>query len=288
MSTLAPTTSTGRRTRRRPGRPAGRAPSAVSLGLARTGLEVRQFARERTSMVFTFAFPIIMLVIFGSVFSDEISPGVSFRQYFTAGMLATGVVLSSFQSLAITIAVERDDGTLKRLRGTPMPPMAYFLGKIGLVIVTSLVQAAVLLVAGWALFGLTLPSSVDLWVRFAWVFLLGASAGTVLGIAFSVVPRSGKSASAVVSPVVIVLQFISGVYFVFTQIPTWMQDIGSVFPLKWLAQGMRSVFLPDAFHAQEVGGSWQLPQTALVLAAWTVVGLMLCLRTFRWQRSDAG
>lgn len=281
MSTLAPTT-TG--TRRR----AGRVPSAVSLGLARTGLEVRQFTRERTSMVFTFAFPIIMLVIFGSVFSAEIAPGVSFRQYFTAGMLATGIVLSSFQSLAISIAIERDDGTLKRLRGTPMPPMAYFLGKIGLVIVTSLVQAAVLLVAGWAMFGLTLPSSVDLWVRFAWVFLLGASAGTVLGIAFSVVPRSGKSASAIVSPVVIVLQFISGVYFVFSTIPTWMQDIGSLFPLKWLAQGMRSVFLPESFHAQEVSGSWQLPQTALVLAVWTVVGLLLVLRTFRWQRSDAG
>jgi ABC-2 type transport system permease protein len=281
MTALAPTTTDPRRR-------AVRAPSAVSLGLARTGIEVRQFARERTSMVFTFAFPIIMLVIFGSVFTTEIAPGVSFRQYFTAGMLATGIVLSSFQSLAISIAIERDDGTLKRLRGTPMPPMAYFLGKIGLVIVTSLVQAAILLVAGWAMFGLTLPSSVDLWVRFVWVFVLGASAGTVLGIAFSVVPRSGKSASAIVSPVVIVLQFISGVYFVFSTIPAWMQDIGSLFPLKWLAQGMRSVFLPESFHAQEVGGSWQLPQTAGVLAVWTVVGLLLCLRTFRWQRSDAG
>jgi ABC-2 type transport system permease protein len=227
-------------------------------------------------------------VIFGSVFTTDIAPGVSFRQYFTAGMLATGVVLSSFQSLAIAIAVERDDGTLKRLRGTPMPPMAYFLGKIGLVIVTSLVQAAILLAAGRAFFGLTLPSGPQAWGRFGWVFLLGASAGTVLGIAFSAVPRSGKSASAIVSPVVIILQFISGVYFVFSQIPTWMQDIGALFPLKWLAQGMRSVFLPATFASREVGGSWQLPQVALVLAVWTVVGLLLCLRTFRWQRSDAG
>jgi ABC-2 type transport system permease protein len=270
-----------------PSRPAA-APSALSLGVARTVLELRQFTREKASMVFTFFFPIIMLVIFGSVFSGEIAPGVEFRQYFTAGMLATGVVLTSFQSLAIGIAMERDDGTLKRLRGTPMPPLAYFLGKIGLVLVTSVVQAVVLLGFGWALFGLKLPADAGLWARFGWVFLLGTSAGTVLGIAYSVVPTSGRSASALVSPVVIILQFISGVYFVFTQLPTWMQTIGSIFPLKWLSQGMRSVFLPDVFASQEASGSWQLPQTALVLAGWTVVGLLLCLRTFRWQRSDAG
>jgi ABC-2 type transport system permease protein len=263
-------------------------PSALSLGVARTGLELRQFTREKTSMVFTFFFPIIMLVIFGSVFSGEIAPGVQFRQYFTAGMLATGVVLTSFQSLAIGIAMERDDGTLKRLRGTPMPPLAYFLGKIGLVLVTSVVQAVILLGFGRALYGLKLPDSAALWARFGWVFLLGTCAGTVLGIAYSVVPTSGRSASALVSPVVIVLQFISGVYFVFTQLPTWMQTIGSIFPLKWLSQGMRSVFLPDVFATQEASGSWQLPQTALVLAAWTVAGLLLCLRTFRWQRTDAG
>ena len=246
------------------------------------------FFRERDSVVFTFAFPVILLFIFGSAFSEDIAPGVSFRQYFTAGMLASGIVLSSFQSLAISIAMEREDGTLKRLRGTPMPPAAYFLGKIGLVVVSSLVQAAVLLVVGALAYGLELPSDVAVWVRFAWIFALGAAAGTVLGIAYSSVPRSAKSAAAVVSPVVIILQFVSGVYFVYSQIPEWMQNLGAIFPLKWLAQGMRSVFLPASAEAAEVGGSWQLPQTALVLGAWTMVGLLVCLRTFRWSRRDAG
>jgi ABC-2 type transport system permease protein len=263
-------------------------PGAFRLGLLRTGIELRQFFRERDSMVFTFAFPVILLFIFGSVFSADIAPGVSFTQYFVAGMIASGVVLSSFQSLAISIAIERDDGTLKRLRGTPMPPAAYFLGKIGLVLVTSVVQFAVLLAVGSLVFDLTLPTSADLWLRFAWIFVLGVAAGTVLGIAYSSLPRSAKSAGAVVSPVVIVLQFISGVFFVFTELPSWMQAVGSVFPLKWLAQGMRSVFLPESFAAQEAAGSWQLPQTALILGLWTVVGLVLCLRTFRWLRRDAG
>ena len=92
-------------------------PTTASLGLARTGIEVKEFFRQRDSFIFTFAFPVILLFIFGSVFSDDIAPGVSFTQYFAAGMVASGVMLSSFQSLAIGIAIERDDGTLKRQRG---------------------------------------------------------------------------------------------------------------------------------------------------------------------------
>lgn len=262
--------------------------STTALALARTGIEVKQFFRERSSVVFTFAFPVIMLFIFGSVFDSDMAAGVSFTQYFTAGMIASGVFMSSFQSLAIAIALERDDGTLKRLRGTPMPPTVYFLGKIGMVLVTSVAQTAILLVVGVLLFDLDLPTEAAPWLRFTWIFLLGTVAGTVLGIAFSSVPRSAKSAGAVVSPVMIVLMFVSGVYFVFSDLPGWMQGLGAVFPLKWLAGGMRSVFLPESFEAHEVGASWQLPQTAAVLGLWTIVGLVLCVRTFRWMRQDAG
>jgi ABC-2 type transport system permease protein len=263
-------------------------PNLVRLGLARTGIEVRMFVRERDSMVFTFAFPVILLFIFGSAIRGEIAPGVSFTQYFTAGMIASGIVLSSFQALAIGIAIERDDGTLKRLRGMPMPPAAYFLGKIGLVLATGVVQLVVLLVVAFLFFGLDLPATAQLWLRFAWLFVLGVAAGTVLGIAYSSIPRSARSAAAVVTPVVIVLQFISGIFFVYSGLPRWMQEVAQVFPLKWLAEGMRSVFLPASFAAQEPTGTWALPQAALVLSVWAVVGLILCTRTFRWTRRDDG
>jgi ABC-2 type transport system permease protein len=286
VSTAAGTT--GEAGPRAPGTAREGTPSLAALAVARTGIELKQFFRQRDSVVFTFAFPVILLFIFGSVFGEDIAPGVSFTQYFTAGMVASGIVLSSFQSLAIGIAVERDDGSLKRLHGTPMPPAVFFLGKIGLVLVTGLAQTAILLAVGALLFELNLPASAELWLRFAWIFVLGTAAGTVLGITFSSVPRSAKSAAAVVSPVVIVLQFISGVFFVYSELPPWMQNAAQVFPLKWLAQGMRSVFLPDSFAAQEVTGSWQLPQTAIVLAVWTVAGLLLALRTFRWLRRDDG
>lgn len=260
--------------------------TTLRLARARTSLELRQFLRQRDSVVFTLLFPVVLLIIFGSVFSGQVAPGVDYRQYFTAGMIASGVALSSFQSLAITIALERSNGTLKRLRGTPAPPAVYFAGKIGLVLVVSVAQTAVLLAIGALVFGLHLPAGGHLWLRLAWVFVLGTTAGTVLGIAFSSVPRSAGSASAVVSPVVVVLQFISGVYFVYGDLPRWMQAVAAVFPLKWLAQGMRSVFLPASYATHEPGHSWQLGRTALVLLVWIVVGLVLCLRTFRWSQRD--
>ena len=272
------------------------APSALKLGASRAALELRAFFREKDALIFAFFFPIILLGIFaavfggddGTVFEDGEGSGVDFVQYFLPGMVAAGIMLVSFQTLAIQIAIEREDGTLKRLRGTPMPPLSYFLGKIGMVLVTSIAQTALLLAVAAVVFGVQLPTEPEQWLTFAWVFVLGAAAGTVLGIAFSSVPKSARSASAVVTAPVLILQFISGVFFVFNDLPTWLQRIAEVFPLKWMAQGMRSVFLPPEFEANEVSGSWQHAATAVVLTVWLVLGLVLCLRTFRWQRSDAG
>jgi ABC-2 type transport system permease protein len=98
------------------------------------------------------------------------------------------------------------------------------------------------------------------------------------------VPKSGRGASAVVSPVVIILQFFSGVFFVFTDLPGWMQQVAAIFPLKWMTQGMRSVFLPDSFAAREVAGSWETERTFLILLAWLIAGIILAIRTFKWSR----
>jgi ABC-2 type transport system permease protein len=129
-----------------------------------------------------------------------------------------------------------------------------------------------------------MPTDISKWFTFTWLIILGTASSTVLGIAFSVVPKSGRGASAVVSPVVIILQFFSGVFFIFTQLPTWMQQVAAIFPLKWLTQGMRSVFLPDSFAANEVAKSWETGRTFLILVLWLVVGFFLTLRTFKWSR----
>src|SRR3954465_6043597 len=98
-----------------------RRPGLLRLGLSRGGLELKQFLRSRESVVFTLLFPVIILVIFGAVFRGTIGGGVRFTQYFVTGMLASGLLATSFQNLAIQIPMERDRGVLKRLVGTPMP-----------------------------------------------------------------------------------------------------------------------------------------------------------------------
>jgi len=258
--------------------------NTLKLGLLRGRMEVKVFMRGRESVVFTLLFPVILLFIFGSVFKNTIAPGVTFSQYFVAGMVASGLVNTGFQQLAITIPMEREFGTLKRLRGRPIPVAAYFIGKAYLVIVLMILQTALLLGAGAAFFGLNLPTQPSKWLTFGWLILLGSACSTVLGIAFSVVPKSGRGASAVVSPIVIILQFFSGVFFVFSQLPGWMQHFAALFPLKWLTQGMRSVFLPDSFASQEVAKNWELGRTGLILVLWLIVGLAISIKTFKWSK----
>jgi len=259
-------------------------PSALNLGIRRGKLEIIQFARQRESVVFTLLFPMILLAIFGSVFKDTIAPGVTFSQYFVAGMIASGLVNTGFQALAITIPMERDVGGLKRLRGTPMPASSYFIGKAILIAVSMIIQIALLFGFGLLFFGVEMPTEPSKWLVFIWLVLLGSACSTALGIAFSIVPKSGRGASAVVSPIVIILQFFSGVFFVFTQLPTWMQQLAAIFPLKWLTQGMRSVFLPDSFASQEVAKSWETGRTFAILLAWLCIGVFFSIRKFRWDR----
>jgi ABC-2 type transport system permease protein len=146
------------------------------------------------------------------------------------------------------------------------------------------IQVILLLAAGIIFFGVELPTDPYKWLIFTWLIVLGSAASTALGIAFAAVPKSGRGASAVVSPVVIVLQFFSGVFFVFTDLPGWMQQVAAVFPLKWMTQGMRSVFLPDSFAAREVAGTWETQRTFLILLAWLIAGIFLAIRSFKWSR----
>jgi ABC-2 type transport system permease protein len=242
-------------------------PSALSIGLARTALELRLFVRDPAQVVFSFAYPIVMLVIFASVRTAVI-----------------GIMLTSFQAVGTALAEERERGDLARLQVIGTPPLGYFLGKAGQVLVTTVLQLALLLTVAAAAYDVPMPDGAGRWLTFAWVALGGALAGTVLGIAVA----SAGSSRAVgngISAFAVVLQFFSGVFFVFSDLPSWMQEVAAVFPLKWMVQGMRSVFLPDAAAAAEPAGSWEHGMIALVLTVWVVVGLAVCSRTFRWRRA---
>src|SRR5690606_9546699 len=272
-------------------RPTAAGPArTVRPGLNRVGYEVRSYFRQGDTVFFTFLFPLVMLTIFSVAFSagdfGRTPDGevVTAAQYYLPAMLAAGALLSGLQNMATDIAMERSDGTLKRLAGAPLSPVSYFIGKIGQVLVTALLQAAVLIAVAAVAFQVPLPGDADAGVTFAWVLLRGVTTCAILGIGLSSLPRSGKSATAVIIPIVLVLQFISGVYIQFSMLPEWLQQLANVFPLAWLAHGMRAAFLPETFATLEAGGEWNLAGIAIVCGIWLVAGLVLARVTFRWIR----
>jgi ABC-2 type transport system permease protein len=262
-------------------------PSALRIARARVALEVRLYFRERQQVVFGFAYPLVMLVIFAAVLGgDERPGGVPFTQYFLAGIAATGIMLTSFQAVGSTVAAERESGGLERLQLLGTPPVAYFAGKAGQVLVTAALQLALLLPLAHVAYDVPMPRDAAHWATFLWVAALGALSGTVLGIAAAALPGSATATTTAITAFAIVLQFFSGVFFGFLELPGWMQQVAALFPLKWLTQGMRSAFLPGRDGAFEIAGGWEHGKTALVLIAWVIIGIVVCTRTFRWRRAD--
>ncbi|GAB7039454.1 MULTISPECIES: ABC transporter permease [Catenuloplanes] len=259
-------------------------PSTLRTGLARGAAEVRAYFRERDAVVFTFALPTVILILLGMIFDEPLDgvPDVTVSQVFAAGMVAYGILSTAFISIGMGIVADREDGTLKRLRGTPVTAGAYLIGKIVLVAVTTAASVALMLAVAVLLFDLELPGDTGRWITFTWLMALSVVACTLLGIAASTLARSTRSAPAVMNLPVLALQFTSGIFVHVTTLPDGMLTVASWFPVKWMGQGFRSVFLPDAVAAQEVAGSWEHGRIALVLTAWCLVGLALCLATFRW------
>jgi ABC-2 type transporter len=161
-----------------PARPPSPAlPSLLRTSLARGRLEITAFFRDRESVIFTFSLPVILLVVFGEVFHGTIgSTGVAFRQYFTAGIIASGIMSATFVNVGASVAADRADGTLTRLAGTPMPPATYFAGKAISALAVAAAEAALLLTVGAAAFGLQLPDTPGRWLTLGWVFVLGTAA----------------------------------------------------------------------------------------------------------------
>lgn len=275
--------------------PARRSPGLVSAVAMRTRVELLQFYREPLQVFFGFAFPIVLFAIFATIFDQSWTmpdgTEVKTSTYYLAGMIAAAVMTSGFQSTAEIIATERDDRTLRRLVVSPMPRNAYLLGKVVLVLINTTLQTALLLVVARALFDVPMPHQV---LTFAWVLLLGTAAATAAGVAFASALPSGRAAIAAATPITVVLSFFSGSYIPMSELPTWLQHLGYVFPQAWIARGLRVSLLPEQF-GQEIeiapfglSDMPVLPLAALVLTAWLVVMLVLARTTFRWSPRDAG
>lgn len=265
----------------------------LRLSWQRTLIEIRQFFRTPDQVFFTFLLPVLFVVIFSTVFSGEIEGGpsgaekVEFAQYFVPGMIATGIMSATFASLATTISIEQHDGLLRRLSATPLPRSAYFGGKIGLALFTATCEVILILGIGVFAYGVELPTDPQKWGVFAAVFIAGVSACSLLGIAYTRLIRSSSGASAIIQPPYLILQFISGVFLQFSVVPSFLQAVASIFPLKWMVQGFRYVFLPDWVAVEDYGGSWNIDLVVLVLVGWLVLSFVAARLWFRWDRSDS-
>ncbi len=258
----------------------------VSAAIARSHVEILQFFRSSEAVVFTVALPLVLLALLASIFSGFVhGTTVRYSQVYTAGLLAGGLASTSFLSLAVSIATERENGALKRLAGTPMPRTAYFVGKAVLVLLLCSMEAAALLIFGHFAYNVAFPGTLERWWTFIWVTFLGATALALLGIAMSSLPRSSRSAAPVANLPLLVLEFISGVFVPFTSLSHGLYNFAGLFPLKWIAEGYRSALLPSYFQVVEPSHSWDRGEMALVMAVWVVIGLVVSSRTFRWTGS---
>jgi ABC-2 type transport system permease protein len=262
-------------------------PSTLATGLSRGRVELLTFVRDRTAVVFTFAFPAMLLLLFGTIFGNSYDQaGVSASQVYSSSMIAYGILTTGFVTMGAGLALDREDGTLKRLHGTPATATAYLLGKTILVLALSIAEAALLVLVGVLVFDMPLPDASH-WLTFAWLFLLSVIACSFCGVAVSAIVKHARTAGAILNVPVVALQFISGVFIhPITQLPGWLITLASFFPVKWMSQGFRYVFLPDSMKSLEAAGQWEVGRTALVLGVWCVIGLALCLVTFRWSDRD--
>ncbi|OBK27267.1 ABC transporter [Mycobacterium asiaticum] len=273
--------------RHRAASPPAPLPSPLRIGLSRVVPELKMFYRRPEQVALTFSMPAVICVLLGSIFSTKLpNSDTSTGAVIAASMLAYGILSTSFINLGISIAADRDTGALRRLRGTPTTASSYFIGKIMLVAIVTFAEAVILLLVGVLVFKLRLPSDVFGWFTLAWVSLLGIVSCALLGIFISNLASNAVSAAVITNGPAVALQFLSGTYVPLMALPTWMLMVGSVFPVKWMAQGFRSVLLPPEMVMFEPAGSWEHWRIFLVLAAWSIGGLVGCLAVFRWSDTD--
>lgn len=254
-------------------------PGDLRLLGKQVGYEQRAFWRNRTAAFFTFLLPVMFLMIFSTIFGNEDPQEVAGQQvpfvtFFVPGILAFGIVGTTFSNLAINLAYLRQMGVLKRVRGTPLPRWVYLAGLVGSAVITTLALTVVMLAIGVLVYDVAIRT--ETLPAVAVMLVLGTAAFSALGIAISSAIPNGDAAPAVTNALVLPLSFFSGVWFPVDEAPGWVSALAGLFPLKPLADGLQHAFLPgsEAPGLKAANVAW--------LVGWFVVGAVIAIRTFRW------
>lgn len=250
----------------------------LRLAVHQVGFEQRDFWRNRTRAFFSVGLPLMLLVVFnalnGSHHIDELG-GISYATWFVPGILAYGLMMATFSNLAVSVTVARDTGVLKRIRGTSLPTWVYIAGRVGSTIITAAALVAATLGLGVSVYGVhvrlaTLPGLVA-------TLVAGSVCFTVLGLAITAAIPNAEAAPAIVNLVLLPLTFVSGIWMVLADAPTWLDVIAKIFPVRAFAHGLQHAFHPATT------GTGIVATDLMVLAIWTLAGLRICQRWFRWE-----
>ena len=254
--------------------------SWLSLVWLQTRTTNRLFWRTPIAAFFTLALPVIFLVLFSVIFgSEEIGGGYSFSQFFAPSMAVFAAVSSTFSNLAIRTAFARDQGILKRVRGTPLPPWVYMAGDILSGVWIALLSVVLMFLLGWAFFGFRMIWD-DLGLAVL-AFVVGIATFSALGLAVCAVIKNGEAAPAVANGVFLPMAFISGIFIPLDDAPRWLVILGDVFPLKHFAGPFGDAFNP--LHTGQVLG-WE---NIVIMIAWLVLGAVIVTRFFSWDPREA-
>ncbi|MFD7232646.1 ABC transporter permease [Streptomyces sp. NPDC059881] len=250
-------------------------------GLQRGGIEMRHLLRNGKEM-FGHLTNVVVALLVAAYLSDDV-PGTQtpMAHLVLAGFAAYLLFQIGLINLPQMLVTEREEGALLRLRATPGGIPAYLVAKCVLVVVVAVGSVALLLAAAALLVDGPLPHGPADWLTLLWVTTLGLLAVVPVGAAIGAVLPNPREALALVMLPTMGLLVTSGTVFPITSLPVPVQQVAAVFPLKWMAQGLRSALLPDTARTAEVAGSWELPMVALVLTAWAILGFLLAVPLLR-------
>jgi len=250
----------------------------MSLVLHQFRYDQKVFWRNPASVFFTVAFPVVLLLIFATVFGDEtleIDGGIETTTYYVPAIITLAVISATMQSLAMSLVIAREEGRLKRGRGTPMPPWVFIAGRVGNSVVVALLMFALIALLGSLFYGVAFP-----WGRLPAVVLtlvVGAAAFCCLGVALTAAIPSQDAAAPIVNALLLPLYFLSGIFIPDTELPSGVIHFADAFPLRHFFEAFFDAYLPAG-----AGGSGLAWGNLAALAAWGAAGLLIAVRWFRW------
>ena len=252
----------------------------LRLVLAQIGEEQRSFWRNRTRAVFGFFMPIAFLVLLAAAnHGSRLHDGTRYVAFLVPGMLAWGVIATTFTNLSVSTAVLRDTGVLKRLRGTPLPQWVWLAGRIGSSVISAAAMVAVVLTIGAVGYGVGVPVSTIPGLAVALV--AGTICFSALGIGIARLIPNADAAPAVATGLVLPLLFISAVFSPADGLPAWLSRLADVFPVKALADAVHVAF------SATTTGPGLAGHDLLLLGVWSVVGVRLLSRFLQHEVAQA-